>query len=203
VNHSSSIRTRNPEQTLDRLIEAALDLFGQYGYERTTIDKIVRQAGYSKGAFYNHFGSKEELFIYLLEQRVKNNQQRIQTLYGQETHPGKWLRSLVASLLQTTHANKQWAALSIEFMVQGMRDERLGNRLAILHQDWRRLIADKLRRSEAYQAGRMAANPDAVAAVVVAMLDGFIIQASMEPNLLTTAQIDQYVEQLVGIVEET
>jgi hypothetical protein len=48
----------------------------------------------------------------------------------------------------------------------------------------------------------MAAHPDAVAAAVVAMIDGFIIQASMEPELLAAARIDQYMEQLVGIAEE-
>ncbi len=199
---NQSTRTRNPEQTVERLTQAALSLFGQYGYERTTIDRIVSLAGYSKGAFYSHFASKEELFIHLLEQRVASNQERIEALYGQVIHPAEWLRSLLESLLHTAQHDRQWAALSVEFMVQGMRDERLGKRLALLHQDWRRVIADKLRASDAYQTGRMAANPDTVAAAVVAMIDGFIIHSAMEPDLLTSARIDQLVEHLVGIVEE-
>lgn len=196
-------RTRNPEQTLQRITEAALSLFGQFGYERTSIDKIVSLAGYSKGAFYNHFASKEELFLHLLEKRVKSNQERIQTLDKEETNPRKLLQALLGNLLHAAKYERAWAALSIEFMVHGMRDEELGRRLAILHQDWRRVIADKLRISTTLRNGGRSANPDAIAAVVVAMIDGFIIQASMEPDLLAPARIDQYVEQLIGIVEES
>lgn len=196
-------RTRNPEQTLERLTQAALELFGQYGYERTSVDNIVQLAGYSKGAFYNHFSSKEELLIHLLEERVRKNQERIGALYGQMTHPGEWLRSLLQGLLHFADSDKQWAALSVEFMVQAMRDERLGQRLALMHQDWRRLISDKLRATDAYKAGKMAADPDTVAAAVMAMIDGLIIHASMEPEILSDARIDQIVEHLIGLVEET
>ena len=43
-------------------MEAALGVFARHGYERATVDEIVREAGYSKGAFYVHFESKEDLF---------------------------------------------------------------------------------------------------------------------------------------------
>lgn len=47
----------------EQLIEIAHQLFGRYGYERTTMDDIAREAGISKGAVYLHFKSKEELLI--------------------------------------------------------------------------------------------------------------------------------------------
>lgn len=190
--------SRNPGQTLERLTQSALALFGQYGYERTTIDRIVSNAGLSKGAFYNHFASKEEFFIYLLEQRLKNNQKRIRELYGQVMDPAAWLRALLESLLFNAHRDRAWAALSIEFMVQGMRDERLGSRLARIHADWRRLIAQQLRAGAAFARGELRADPDTIAAAVVALIDGLIIHAAMEPDLLTQTRIDQLVAQLLG-----
>ncbi|MGL4650764.1 MAG: TetR/AcrR family transcriptional regulator [Caldilineaceae bacterium] len=208
---------RNPELTLERLTQAALSLFGQYGYERTTIDRLVSDAGLSKGAFYNHFASKEEFFVYLLEQRLRNNQRRIRELYGEVTDPRQWLRSLLESLLMSAHRDRQWAALSIEFMVQGMRDERLGSRLALIHQDWRRLIVDQLRAgaermeenahdavSNGVAGGGPArepglrADPETIAAAVVSMIDGLIIHAAFEPDLLSVINIDQLVTQLLG-----
>lgn len=199
---TTSVRTRNPEQTEERITQAALELFGIYGYERTSVDMIVREAGYSKGAFYNHFPSKEDLLFFLLEQRVKSNQERIDALYGQMSHPGQWLRSVLENLLHMGDRDKQWAALSVEFMVQAMRDERLGKRMALIHQDWRRLISNKLRTTDSHRAGRMAADPETIAAAVMAMVDGFIIHASMEPELLTSTRINQLVEHLVGMDEE-
>ncbi len=55
-------RNKYPEQTVKKIIETALQLFLEKGYERTTIQDIVdRLGGLSKGAIYHHFKSKEEI----------------------------------------------------------------------------------------------------------------------------------------------
>jgi AcrR family transcriptional regulator len=48
--------------TRGRLIEVAVELFGSRGYEHTSIEEVLEQAGVSKGALYHHFDSKEALF---------------------------------------------------------------------------------------------------------------------------------------------
>jgi len=45
----------------ERIIEAAYELFGQNGYDKTTVAEIIKKAGASKGGFYHHFQSKEEI----------------------------------------------------------------------------------------------------------------------------------------------
>ena len=50
-------KTRLP----DRLIETAAQLFAQNGYEGTTVQQVIDSVGASKGAFYHHFSSKEDL----------------------------------------------------------------------------------------------------------------------------------------------
>jgi AcrR family transcriptional regulator len=54
-------RTPRAEQTRDAIIEAALRLFRETGYEATTMRAIAREAGVSTGNAYYYFGSKEEL----------------------------------------------------------------------------------------------------------------------------------------------
>jgi TetR/AcrR family acrAB operon transcriptional repressor len=49
-----------------RILDAAADLFVHYGYDKTTVDDIAREAGVSKGAIYLHFKSKDDLFEGLL-----------------------------------------------------------------------------------------------------------------------------------------
>jgi len=44
------------------ILEAALRVFGQYGYRRTSVDDIAREAGIAKGTIYLSFASKEEVF---------------------------------------------------------------------------------------------------------------------------------------------
>lgn len=45
----------------DKIIQAALELFGEFGYEKTTIAQIVKRSGSSKGGFYHHFEGKKEI----------------------------------------------------------------------------------------------------------------------------------------------
>jgi AcrR family transcriptional regulator len=50
-----------PEATRATLLEAAVALFGQRGFHATTVDQITDRAGVTKGAFYHHFESKEDV----------------------------------------------------------------------------------------------------------------------------------------------
>jgi len=52
------------------LMEAAAAVFAERGYGDASVDEVSQRAGYSKGAFYWHFPSKEDLFYALLEERV-------------------------------------------------------------------------------------------------------------------------------------
>lgn len=55
-------RNKNPEITINRILDAAIDLFLEKGYDNTTIQDIVDALGdLSKGAIYHHFKSKEEI----------------------------------------------------------------------------------------------------------------------------------------------
>ena len=47
-------------------MESAIKLFSSTGYNKASVDDICAQAGISKGAFYHHFKSKQELFLALL-----------------------------------------------------------------------------------------------------------------------------------------
>ena len=50
-------------QTKDKIISASWELFSRQGYDSTTIDDIISLAGISRGTFYHHFSSKEELLF--------------------------------------------------------------------------------------------------------------------------------------------
>lgn len=52
---------KHPEDRRSELVDCAQALFFAQGYERTTINDVIARAGISKGGFYHHFSSKEEL----------------------------------------------------------------------------------------------------------------------------------------------
>jgi len=70
-------RTPRSEVTRTRIVEAALRLFGENGYDRTTMRAIAREAGVSVGNAYYYFKSKEEL--------VQGFYDRIAELHGRQS----------------------------------------------------------------------------------------------------------------------
>ncbi len=59
-----------PEAKRAAILDAALRLFSQYGYRRTSIDDIAREAEIAKGTVYLSFKSKEEIFRALCESLI-------------------------------------------------------------------------------------------------------------------------------------
>lgn len=62
-------RNKFPEETVQKILNVAYELFSKKGYEQTSIQDIVENLGMSKGAIYHHFKSKEEI----LNQICENN----------------------------------------------------------------------------------------------------------------------------------
>ncbi|MCE9522821.1 MAG: TetR/AcrR family transcriptional regulator, partial [Alphaproteobacteria bacterium] len=58
-------RAEQQAQTRERLLAAAERVFARHGYGGASIDLISAEAGYSKGAIYSNFESKEEVFLEL------------------------------------------------------------------------------------------------------------------------------------------
>ena len=54
-------RNKYPEETVNRILDTAMRLFMEKGYEHTTIQDIVDQLDVTKGAVYHHFKSKEDI----------------------------------------------------------------------------------------------------------------------------------------------
>jgi AcrR family transcriptional regulator len=69
---SSSVKaTRGNKRQLtrSRLIEAATEVIREKGYDRTTLEEVSRRAGMTRGAIYNNFTDKEDLFLAVIETR--------------------------------------------------------------------------------------------------------------------------------------
>ena len=60
--------TRRRENTRARLVRASLDVFVEKGIDGATVDDLVKAAGFTRGAFYSSFSSKEEVFIALFDE---------------------------------------------------------------------------------------------------------------------------------------
>jgi AcrR family transcriptional regulator len=64
------LRLERGKTTRDRIVAAAVELFGEHGYDGTSIGAVLESAGVARGALYHHFPSKEALFDAVLERVV-------------------------------------------------------------------------------------------------------------------------------------
>jgi AcrR family transcriptional regulator len=63
-------RVERGRATREALIAAARELFGAQGYDSTSIDAVLAEAGVARGALYHHFATKTELFDAVLERET-------------------------------------------------------------------------------------------------------------------------------------
>ena len=61
-------RQTRSELTRRKIIDAAVELFNEFGYTNTGLGDIVERAGMTKGALYHHFNSKEALAVAIIEE---------------------------------------------------------------------------------------------------------------------------------------
>jgi AcrR family transcriptional regulator len=62
-------RRESQQATRDRLIQAAEKAFIRSGFDASPVERIAEEAGFSRGAFYSNFRSKDELFIAVLDKK--------------------------------------------------------------------------------------------------------------------------------------
>ena len=58
------------EKTRAKIVDAARRLFNRHGFAGVSIDDIMGEAGLTRGGFYNHFGTKEELYAAVVSRVV-------------------------------------------------------------------------------------------------------------------------------------
>jgi AcrR family transcriptional regulator len=63
INHRTLVAVERREKTRTKLLRGAISVFAQHGAEAKVIDLVIKQAGVSRGTFYNYFSTNEELFL--------------------------------------------------------------------------------------------------------------------------------------------
>ncbi|MBS1828278.1 MAG: TetR/AcrR family transcriptional regulator [Acidobacteria bacterium] len=75
-------RDAQREATAHRILASALRLFDRLGFEHTSVDKIVEDAGVAKGTFFHHFPSKDAILAWIGDQQIANLQSAIAARRG-------------------------------------------------------------------------------------------------------------------------
>jgi AcrR family transcriptional regulator len=178
-------RAEQREETRRRLIEAAGRVFARTGFEAAAIDTITEEAGYSRGAFYSNFQSKDELFIELFK---AHNDAEIETL-GRALGRIERAEDLAALIERRYHVlgeDSSWCLMTTEFQLYAMRGGKMADTFAAVYEDYRQRIGGLV----AAQFERFNLESDLTpyefAAAQIALSHGLALQRAADSNLSKT-----------------
>jgi TetR/AcrR family transcriptional regulator, transcriptional repressor for nem operon len=168
-------KTRNPERTRKRLLQAAFQEIYKSGFRGTDLDTILRTAGVTKGAMYHHFENKEALGYAVVDEVIRDATRE------------KWLWPLknainpidtLIDIVRTTSLKPHHLACGcpLNNLSQEMAplDEGFRRRTANAFEDWRAAIEKALRDGKKRKQVRSDVNPAEEAAFLLATYEGYI-----------------------------
>ena len=119
--------SRKRRQTQARLLDAAMDAFAERGFYGTSVEDICERAGFSRGAFYSNFSTKEELFVALYDRQAD---QVLDTLTELAPSAGDSLESALTELVAAIPQDRRWYLVNTEFALHAVRDPATGEAYA-------------------------------------------------------------------------
>ena len=188
------------EATKAKLLQAALRIFTRDGFEAARIDDIASEAGYTRGAFYAHFGSKEDLFFAMVEDQSNKHMQRIQKALGRCTTDASRLQTLREYYVMRV-ADRQWSILTLEFKLYALRHPKLRAKLAEMHRSIRMKIKWEGLESILPAALMCAPQDEAVLKVTLhAILHGLVLESAYDPASISEAKVKVQLRRLFDLL---
>jgi AcrR family transcriptional regulator len=178
-------RKEKQAETRQRLLDAAERVFLRRGLQGSSVEEIAAEAGYTRGAFYSNFKSKDELFVELLHARVYDRYAELAR--ETEARPGtprerlRWGIERVRDVQRGEGGN--WLfRLWLECLTQAARDEDFRKLAASFWSGNRALLAEQTK-ATLKEVGRKPPLPPAQIATAMIALDvGLAVQHLVDPE---------------------
>jgi AcrR family transcriptional regulator len=188
---------RRPQRTdvRDRLLAAAADEFTERGYAAAKLTDIADRAGFTKGAVYSNFESKQALFAELLARRSLDLAARV-LAHISDLDPGAAAGAGGGEIASWVVAEPRWPLLTVEFGILAGRDPAVAERYRTdrraLRLELERLIAE---RADDWGVGE---NFDArrLATSLAALISGLAVEHSVDPEEIDEGVIADAVSEL-------
>lgn len=187
----------------DRLLAAAADEFTENGYAAAKLTDIADRAGFTKGAVYSNFESKQALFAELLARRSLDLAARV-LAHVSDLDSRAAAGAGGGEIASWVVAEPRWPLLTVEFGILAGRDPAVAER----YRTDRRALRGELERLIAERAGQwgVGENFDArrLATSLAALISGLAVEHSVDPEEIDEEVIADAVSELfAGAIART
>jgi AcrR family transcriptional regulator len=129
VSEAAGPPSRRREATRQRLLDAAAQVFAEVGLDAATVEAVCERAGYTRGAFYSNFETKEELFLELAGRVARERVAAVRARVGELEHatavPAADAFSIVQEVLDVSNDVRLGVLLMNEIRIHALRNRSL------------------------------------------------------------------------------
>src|SRR5665213_4575219 len=179
----SRLRTRpTRDDSREELCEAAARVFEEQGIGAASIEAIAAAAGFTRGAFYSNFKSKDELIIAMIEDHVERTIRRNLDLLARHKNIADFIEALKTMDRSRQDPLGRSPLLHMEMILFVARAEKRRPELAERLRARRKLIVDIVETTAKNSGKNGALDPAWAGAIVLALEDGFRLHRLIEPE---------------------
>ncbi len=134
-------RKQRQEHTRACLLDAAGRVFARRGLVQASVDEVAADAGFTKGAVYANFGSKEELFLEMLDRKFAARLADLEAVLRTDAPPEEQARAAGRDFLATISGDPEWGRLFVEAALHASRHEAFREKLQASYAQMRERMA--------------------------------------------------------------
>jgi AcrR family transcriptional regulator len=202
----SPVRTPKKPQartlaTKARILDAALEVFTEFGFEKANLDLVAEQAGCSRGAIYAHYASKEEVFLGLRDHRLRAQIvticARLEEIPDLEKRRATFKRWVVGQI-----ADPFWGILMLEYKLHAVRHPEAREKLLSHYESFSSqspsglielLFGKNLSKSARAAIQRRMA-------VLGSTFSGLVLESRFRPDLFPSGKIEPLADEIFEVL---
>jgi AcrR family transcriptional regulator len=191
-------RERRLEHTRALLLDAAEDVFAAKGFMAASVDDIAHTAGYTKGAIYKHFATKEDLFLAVSDRYWRRYFDNFTEVMSVSTQVGARERDDIAERWRQLSRNRgaRHAALGQEFTLYLLRNPAARDRVAEKRLHVAESFAKYIVQGVDRLGGALLMPPLTFAQLLIATTDSVVLGSELDDVDLYRPAVEMYVSAI-------
>jgi AcrR family transcriptional regulator len=195
-------RAERKQDTRARLLDSAARVFARRGFHAASVEEVAEEAGFSKGAVYSNFESKEDLFLAMVEARFGDRLGAIRAAVAEPGAPGEQARRSGESFVRTLVADPEWPPVFMEFWAYAQRNPAVRRRFAAQVGALRAAVAEILGARAAELGMELPLPAEHLATMTFAMATGFAMERQLDPRAVPDELLGTMLEVFFAGVRE-
>jgi AcrR family transcriptional regulator len=187
-------RQRRAQVTRRELLLSAREIFARDGFENARLEDIASNIGKTRGALYDNFKNKEDVFYAIFEENIERDKAELAALLSGTRTIGRRVQALVSYLIRVSR-DRERILLNMEFKLYAIRHPRRRQRFANLHNELCLQVSVPEFNQLLRQLGRETPRARRIHVLALSgILDGLVISHLFDPKALDNRELTRYLE---------